>query len=319
MKLKYLIANTSAPVTLEDGTRQPKMGMEQWMTYHNHAIVLHYPAIPTKKVCTAGRVQLTGSGSNEQIEIIKFSGSAEASTKYPIGGVIEQKNLMQFLDKSFNSVSPSIRMIDRNSGTFTADVECYGAILVKYSTQFNIYEYYPDFKGSVEGYGTGQTGGTTIWGTIFSFHEKSGAMAELEVTPPEFEARNEFEVYTIYSEYVTDENGRHEKPDDWDTDEPKYLRDSQAEVPEKDGSRLNERVYKIGFINPQGTFMTKHLSSTAQNFVPFIGMANYHPQYYFRVASIPDSPEWAKKAYQSLNFDKLFEGEQQYFDDLERK
>lgn len=319
MKLKYLTANTTAPVTLEDGTRQPKMGMEQWgATYNDHAIVLHYPAIATKKVCTAGRVQVTGSGSNEQVEIIKFSGSAESSTKYPLRNVIELKHLVPFFDKSFNSVSPSIRMIDANSGTFTADVECYGAVLVKYATQFNIMEYYPDFKTSVDGY-VGQTGGTTTWGTIFSYHVETGAMAELEVSPPEFEPRNEFEVYTIYSEYVTDENGRHEKPDDWDTDEPKYLRDPQAEVPEKDGSRLNERVYKIGFINPQGTFLTKHLSSTAQNFEPFIGMANYHPQYYFRVASMPESPEWAKKAYQSLDFDKLFEGEQQYFEDIERK
>lgn len=317
MSAKYLTASTN--VTITEPTRQPKLGMEQWMTYHNKAIVLHYPIIATKKVCTAGRITVTGSGSNELTEIIKFSGSAEASTKYPIGGVIEQKSLIQFFDKSFNSIGPSVQMIDRNSGTFSTGVECYGAVLVKYSTQFNILEYYPDFKESVEGYGTGQTGGTTTWGTIFSFDEKTGAMAELEVTPPDFEARNEFEVYTIYSEYVTDENGRHEKPDDWDTDEPKYLRDPQAEVPEKDGSRLNQRVYKIGFINPQGTFMWKHVSSTAQNFHPFTGMANYHPKYYFQVASMPESPEWVKKAYQRLDFNRLFEDEKQYFDELERK
>lgn len=317
--MKYLVANTNVTVTLPDGSKQPKLGMEQWMTYHDHATVLHYPAISTRLICTAGRVSVTGSGSNETVEILKFSGSAEASTKYPVAAVLELRNLTPFFTKTFNPAGPVIQLIDGDSGTFSAGLECYGASLVRYSTMYNTLEYFPDFKMGVEGYGTGQTGGTTTWGTIFSFHEKSGAMAELEIQPPEMESRNEFEVYTIYSEYVTDEKGRHEKPDDWDTDEPKYLRDPQAEVPEKDGSRLNQRVYKIGFINPQGVFLTKHVSSTAMNFEPFIGMANYHPKYYFQVASMPESPEWAKSAYQGLDFNRLFEDETRYFDDLERK
>ena len=297
--------SVSEPIT-DSGNVKIAMNIHTIST--STARILHTPAV--NSIITlygAGRLDFAPKGTHYQDyeEVIEFNNAeiAQASSSDECATVVEEVEIEASLAYYASgiitieviyavgwgglSVSPSLHFsMERQK--LIADIPFDGAVFVKYKTSYFFFDYYPEISILTGG------GVQANWGRIFAYYNTT--KAQLSFPSFQFEQRNQFEICAVTSEYVANEDGQWEKPDDW-PDNPSYSDGSEA--PDAEGSQLLERQHRVWFIIPDGSVRWSDFNRSTLR--PFSAHSSYQPVYSFRINS-PPTEAWAKKAFNRVNF-----------------
>jgi hypothetical protein len=163
---------------------------------------------------------------------------------------------------------------------------------VRYTIDYFLFDYYPEIR-------TIEWGGIQAnWGHIFAYYRTS--KAKLSFPGFQFtEQRNKFLICDVTSEYIANEDGAWEKPNDY-PDNPNY--GGYAEAPPSEGTQLLERQHRAWFIIPSG--MLRYEDFNRSTLQPYENSSSYRPEYKFTIHQPPDE-QWALDAYNRVNFQNI--------------
>lgn len=242
-----------------------------------------------------------------KIEILSFSKASKATLKYPCYGgfeIINEGAFTAYINNSFvKGYSPRFEFNPNdNSVSIIGGVECWGAVTVKYTTQYDVYLYTAK-KPPIQPI-TRLLLGETKTGTVFS--RVGLATATLDMPPYQLWARQpKVEIYRVTSEYLATPKGEMEKPPNYP--ENRYY-DTGQKAPSKNNCIIQGRTHEI--VSLSGTEYT----SVYRLFYPYIGVYNWRPEFKFIKASPPQgysertasgNTTWDDRSWSELDWDKI--------------
>lgn len=251
-----------------------------------------YPAVPAQVAASAGNAVLTGETRIREVaqELVELSGSNRFRTKWPIS-TLSLVTLTQVLFTQDASgfvaadVQPTDFHLDPSTGEIVAPVALWGAVLVDYTANYRIINYYQAVEVAAF-----QKSVTVESGTVYAFYD--GEYTSLEIEAALAGGLDYAILYRAVSLVVVDADGPWEAPPNW-PDSSSYPSNFAAGEPDPAGSATRERDHEIGYYNSFGQVFVR------RNFVaavrPYVGHATYYPQVYARFAD--SAPEDFESGY----------------------
>lgn len=210
-----------------------------------------YPAVNALVRASVGQA-IKGPNFGEEIEDepILFSGSNSASTRRPL---VRLRSIVSYgatFDRDGTSINPSYSV--EGGQIVASEPSVYGSVIVNYQTSFKQIDYTGEDT-------SGGQGLSFNLGTVLAFF--NGSVAQLQITPTDFEEDAGVVLYEVISEAVANQEGLFEKPPGW-TGQPGSPTFPGGEPDPLEPNQLHERIHETGYMTPQGSVFTR------QQFVP---------------------------------------------------
>lgn len=230
-----------------------------------------YPAVDALMRASVGSAT-KGPSIAEDIENegVLFSGSRTASTRRPILQLATLTTFGATFNREGDEINPSFSVVN---GVLTASEETYGSVVLNYQTSYKQIDYLGEDT-------SGGQGLSFDLGTVLAFF--NGSVAQLTITPTDFEEDEGTVLYEVVSEAVANEDGLFEKPPDW-TGQPGSPTFPGGDPDPNTANQLHERIHETGYITPQSSvFVRRQFVPPAK---PFVG-SGYAEVKALRVATV---------------------------------
>lgn len=234
-----------------------------------------------ERLVQQGYAQL-GTINETRTETLSFAGSQSASTEKPVLA-LTSSTIQYAKNAAGDTVAPRVHA---HNGGITADMPFYGAVTVTYQTTFTFFMYYarPPISGRYpleSDYGTVYM----IFGTVQASAEMPPIPIENSSEIPLWEITTSVLVDATAYNYVTDDGGEWEVPNNW----PQNLAygGGNGNAPDEDTASVDQRVVQRAWLKDGFVVLDPPLGFW-RNKRPYIGVQSWKPRFIWRQAPAPE-------------------------------
>jgi hypothetical protein len=236
----------------------------------------------------------------EQIDIVKFNNSRQASLKYPPHGLVACRVLTDLGNNLGIGGGGGVSVrYDSDIGKVVASRAFTGLVEASYTVSY--------LQARVTRFGDAAKAS----GNLVAIYRNAMAEASFGGLQPV----DPITVYSVVSEYVADEQGAWEVPPEWPEDNTFPIREDEP-LPNQDSYQQLERVHENAFIDGAGLLTVERYTVRWEE--PYRSPGTlYHPKYKFDPGiPPPEDSDWSD-AWSSINWASIYNSVRQRYPDIQ--